>query len=1557
MSTIKLVTATDLDPVDFAYDSSTGLAIPNTGTSSSVGLTISAAITTDESGDLANVNVVALDIANLNAVANDLTNISAVYTALNSLVNAVNVLGYVNTLSTQQTTVSNAPTSASTSASLMTTLQSAANNIAQTNAQTVTTSKVLAVSAVAQAAAIAANTYLANESLPGVFQKQLHLGNVAFQAIDDTNKWSNPSARKQVANKSWQTEMGGTWLGEYTTEANARVGWISNYGLNPTPEGNLSTYGASSGVANATTSIQGFTNSIQFNAGSSIYAYCPLTLISGLTYTVSFFVQMDDGSVPTVGINNGTGDFGVVYNSNLASGGTTVTLITGSIYRISYPFVATTGNVNFGVVKYSGQSAKTFRMSGLQINFGNTPVAYVYDSQIAGTCYSSSGTNYQLLPGSGKVVTTLVPQPGTWLGQVVDDATCRTGAISNYNLAQFYPVPLWSQSQCLNDGLVVGGVAFTRVMKQYTSTSENVSLTVATGVSGYYTAKIELLASSNSSQFVLGLYDTTGGTNWGTAGNASYSIISGPGSVSQVNGALYQVTGLSTTIPTVLTITRNYTSAAGVSFYWYPDTHNSSTIGKANYVGRVGIWAGQTANAWVADSTINYSYYQRTTNNAFYMLAPNATTPVRVYRGGTKDMPERVSWILNNDNTLVGYDITQSGTPMWMVFNNSVLAYAGTLNSVACCNGQLRVGGSNGYVIVDFLRDYIDFPQTANYRTNGPVSKRNAAAFYNKSAPYTLTSFVNNLVGKVLPGTPNSLDTGMPNPTWVYATSTGVLVEKYDGTFLSSSSTASVSYVDIRGTNIIASNGGAGGYSYMYYVDTYGLTNSFTLLPLPNTNTPLPWISASQKQIASSGLYSVRGHDYAAILGIGNPSNTALNYAGFITNTYNTGWILNQSARAVMNDTVAETLSDGVNGVELIAGGYNPSSTTGWSSSSNYAATSAIVSSELQVTASVGFGRQIIAITTTPGTWYTVRACLRKVSGNGLASISHVGSDGSDYSTATMQTTSSSTLVPVSFSFMAYNTTSYISIGSGSSTGTGAVIGANYISVRASNSLVQYDNSNFNMSSGAWASTAGLRSTAQVVTPGELQITAVDAYGRQVLGFPTIPGKSYCVSAQIRMVSGTGTMFMGIGTSTGSDIFAPVTTGNTTPTLVTKSFVATGYLSYIYAGPQNVGAVGAIANVTAYMANMDRSLNMASVPMYGTITKAPVNTGCNMIAYSGFSTTNFYREDYNPALDAGTNDYSYSLYVKGTPTGSAQYLVARNGPALVGRGLSILALATTGYLQVIVHGAIIISTTTAILNGLWTRVMVSRISGVVYINVNGVPITSFADTTNMNNTAATFTIGNDSTGTMPATACSLTMVKMNAQYGITATYDKFIHATESSMFNAGSQVTIMGSSNTVISVSSDPDTRTYKVLTSAGVSSFKHFVRTGFVPFWVSVGTPTFVSSAQDVLVVGGTTGASIVIPFLNIREESRREPLAAQAIAKDLIPLDFTASSGGGQTDFPLQYGFTVKEGYIAGVKKFEGATKDFVRASDGILETMKFASGVSANAWVHAEANRMSF
>jgi hypothetical protein len=147
---------------------------------------------------------------------------------------------------------------------------------------------------------------------------------------------------------------------------------------------------AEGGNSNVTYSSFNFTNTSGpsldtaiFYGNNSVQRYhYGGAVVGGSKYVISCYVKMDDNSQPVVGTSNTTGDFAfVVAGTPTDSTTPIVTSVGGDVYRVSRAFTAGTKTLtNNGVVKYTGSSSKSFKISGLQLELSESIGNYIKTS-------------------------------------------------------------------------------------------------------------------------------------------------------------------------------------------------------------------------------------------------------------------------------------------------------------------------------------------------------------------------------------------------------------------------------------------------------------------------------------------------------------------------------------------------------------------------------------------------------------------------------------------------------------------------------------------------------------------------------------------------------------------------------------------------------------------------------------------------------------------------------------------------------------------------------------------------------------------------------------------------------------------------------------------------------------------------------------------------------------------------------------------------------------------------------------------------------------------------
>ena len=315
----------------------------------------------------------------------------------------------------------------------------------------------------------------------------------------------------------------------------------------------------------------------------------------------------------------------------------------------------------------------------------------------------------------------------------------------------------------------------------------------------------------------------------------------------------------------------------------------------------------------------------------------------------------------------------------------------------------------------------------------------------------------------------------------------------------------------------------------------------------------------------------------------------------------------------------------------------------------------------------------------------------------------------------------------------------------------------------------------------------------------------------------TVVGETYVATVEITAIT-TGSVQLRImngATEIGSTIQTTLGTHAVT-------FVATGTTTTVrvYAGFSGARFAGSVDNVSVRLAEEDRSVNGNGLQVFGTVTKNPVATGADLVAYSGFTASNYFEQPYNSDLDFGTGDFCYMGWFKTSSNGITMF--ERCASPRSGNGMTVYMDGTGKPLWYkIVSGTptIVVTPTAAYNNNSWVHFAAIRQNGVVSLYFNGQKDGSASDSTDMTNTSAIFRLGANATGTSGWTG-SLALWRISATAPSPEQIAR-IYNDEKHLFTEDAQATLYGSSDAVTALAYDTDTELLHVGTSAGRSVFQ----------------------------------------------------------------------------------------------------------------------------------------
>ena len=251
------------------------------------------------------------------------------------------------------------------------------------------------------------------------------------------------------------------------------------------------------------------------------------------------------------------------------------------------------------------------------------------------------------------------------------------------------------------------------------------------------------------------------------------------------------------------------------------------------------------------------------------------------------------------------------------------------------------------------------------------------------------------------------------------------------------------------------------------------------------------------------------------------------------------------------------------------------------------------------------------------------------------------------------------------------------------------------------------------------------------------------------------------------------------------------------------------------------GNNGTIDNVSVTEVDADRSANNNSLTINGTITRTPVATGADLVAYSGFSASNYLEQPYNSALDFGTGDFCYM----GWSIGQQLYdtFFVRSDGSTTSTEFMLQTGANAADLRFYVGGAFVSRSGLLPTSG-WHHISVLREAGLIKIYSNGRLVDSFANTSNVTQSGATLIFGDATNSASSASGDSfkgsLALWRISATAPTAAQIAK-IYEDEKYLFQDGAQATLYGASDAVTALAYDDATELLHVGTSQGRSVFQ----------------------------------------------------------------------------------------------------------------------------------------
>jgi hypothetical protein len=220
---------------------------------------------------------------------------------------------------------------------------------------------------------------------------------------------------------------------------------------------------------------------------------------------------------------------------------------------------------------------------------------------------------------------------------------------------------------------------------------------------------------------------------------------------------------------------------------------------------------------------------------------------------------------------------------------------------------------------------------------------------------------------------------------------------------------------------------------------------------------------------------------------------------------------------------------------------------------------------------------------------------------------------------------------------------------------------------------------------------------------------------------------------------------------------------------------------------------------------VDRSAYANTLTENGTVTEAAVESGAELLGYSGFSSSNNFSRAYDTDFEFGTGDFHMSCWVKSSNVTSTECLMMKGtSGGTYGYRIRFESTGTFGF-YVTDSGSSAFNSTQIYDDAVWHKVDQVRDGNTHYGYVDGVlKGTSDVTSDNTNNGSTTFGIGYHPGDTAAATSSTISLARLSAS-APSATRIRQAYDAEKGMFVASAECLLQsGTTDAVVDVSVDP---------------------------------------------------------------------------------------------------------------------------------------------------------
>ena len=257
--------------------------------------------------------------------------------------------------------------------------------------------------------------------------------------------------------------------------------------------------------------------------------------------------------------------------------------------------------------------------------------------------------------------------------------------------------------------------------------------------------------------------------------------------------------------------------------------------------------------------------------------------------------------------------------------------------------------------------------------------------------------------------------------------------------------------------------------------------------------------------------------------------------------------------------------------------------------------------------------------------------------------------------------------------------------------------------------------------------------------------------------------------------------------------------------------------------------VGTIDNVSARIIEEDRSVNGNGLQVFGTVTKNPVATGADLVAYSGFggvTPSTYLKQPAGPNLTTGTLAL---VWYKAGIFGTTYGFMGQGGSTSAGYGFGTNASSGTLNGRIVASGGTVnIGSSSVIADNTWKCIAVTYDGSAIKVYINGVLDTTNTGTSGDITSSDDFYVGAGitSVGFRGGSGAALALARVSATVLSPEQIAK-IYEDEKVLFQENAQATLYaaspasGSPDAVTALAYDDSTELLHVGTDNGRSVFQ----------------------------------------------------------------------------------------------------------------------------------------